>query len=832
MGSIGEPTCQVPSRPAGKAAPRYVFQITRPLNGKRLGVRAVISSNIFRHLHCISTLFLPSFHRQPFPSIPFVLVETATMNERAWMATTRYRNGSDMGRPNAYQERDEFDNPAIVVASRLHPGGKERFLRTQGHTVRPPRDTLGGSSLPPSRTLPVESRTSPSTSFDRRSGPDEESHLTEVPFDMTDDDDDVTGRPGRTPPSTSGSIAAAQQRRLQPLIALPQVSGYEYSIKGPRYSSPSPVRIPYRSPSTGSTGYEDGRRDRSEGYSGPIEEEEEEKQRRRSWEEEDTNHSRSRRMDLSSSHHRRAHYTQRGYNQWEKVDTALAVPPSEYTARGRRRESPLMDEQDPFHGLDVDNVGGGDEDDNYDNDDIPQPLPVPLPTIRPRGTMMPLTDETSTEDDGISKRRSRTNLQERSQQAWKSRQRKNSFPKKPPVDNRGGASGEMREPVKERALHKVSFGGKNDVQYYDPPVSEVTDQSFEDEKSLNSEYTKTVESELEDMIKDVLFIGNPNTSRPGRRKYKFKHEVKKRLREMDEMGTTASSRSEPLETLDELDEDTVEGSRSRDVKASMPPTSQSSESSSRKEAVITKQSKNTRQNRTSSKSARNPNELDGLSEAEATLWNFVEGGMTVVSTALGLLPTIASDPTSQQGRDGYQVGDDFCAEPLLPLGDCSGGGRARPVVGGRKRTGTMSDVVENAQKMVDAQLMESVSVNWSGLMDFFVMPHIDTISPTPSRRNCRYRKIPATITLVHMIRPGDLPERCIFETSIDCPRDLWMDRHRREGDHFHWRGLPRTLASINFVCLLQSLFIRRKESSLMKTTISPLTRISKSVWWN
>ena len=323
--------------------------------------------------------------------------------------------------------------------------------------------------------------------------------------------------------------------------------------------------------------------------------------------------------------------------------------------------------------------------------------------------MVPLTDETSTEDDGISKRRSPTNLQERSQQAWKSRQRKNSFPKKPPVDNRGGASGEMREPVKERALHKVSFGGKNDVQYYDPPVSEVTDQSFEDEKSLNSEYTKTVESELEDMIKDVLFIGNPNTSRPGRRKYKFKHEVKKRLREMDEMGTTASSRSEPLETLDELDEDTVEGSRSRDVKASMPPTSQSSESSSRKEAVITKQSKNTRQNRTSSQSARNSNELDGLSEAEATLWNFVEGGMTVVSTALGLLPTIASDPTSQQGRDGYQVGDDFCAEPLLPLGDCSGGGRARPVVGGRKRTGTMSDVVENAQKMVDAQLTESVS---------------------------------------------------------------------------------------------------------------------------
>ena len=82
--------------------------------------------------------------------------------------------------------------------------------------------------------------------------------------------------------------------------------------------------------------------------------------------------------------------------------------------------------------------------------------------------------------------------------------------------------------------------------------------------------------------------------------------------------------------------------------------------------------------------------------------------MTVVSTALGLLPTIPSDPNSR-GRGDYQAGDDFCAEPMLQFVDCSASGRAVPV-GGRKRTGNMSEVVERSQNMVYAQLADNVSV--------------------------------------------------------------------------------------------------------------------------
>jgi len=205
-----------------------------------------------------------------------------------------------------------------------------------------------------------------------------------------------------------------------------------------------------------------------------------------------------------------------------------------------------------------------------------------------------------------------------------------------------------------------------------------------------------------------LFIGNPNTSRPGRRKYKYKHEVKKRLRDIDEMGTTTTDRHEEQQSEprdDELDEDLTNASSNRDGKTSTPQTSHSSESSARKKGV-SKQTKNTRQNQTSSKSTRNSNDLDGLSEAEATLWNLVEGGMAALG---GLLPGISPDPTSR-GRGDYQAGDDFCAEPMLSFVDCSSTGRAVPV-GGRKRTGNMADVIERSQNMVYAQLADNVSVN-------------------------------------------------------------------------------------------------------------------------
>jgi hypothetical protein len=74
----------------------------------------------------------------------------------------------------------------------------------------------------------------------------------------------------------------------------------------------------------------------------------------------------------------------------------------------------------------------------------------------------------------------------------------------------------------------VSFGKADTVHHYMPETEEDTYYSDED-RSLNSEYTKTLESEVEDVVKDFLLIGHEQHSRPGRRKFKHKHSVKKKL---------------------------------------------------------------------------------------------------------------------------------------------------------------------------------------------------------------------------------------------------------------------------------------------------------------
>jgi hypothetical protein len=74
----------------------------------------------------------------------------------------------------------------------------------------------------------------------------------------------------------------------------------------------------------------------------------------------------------------------------------------------------------------------------------------------------------------------------------------------------------------------VSFGKADTVHHYMPDTEEDTTYYSDEDRSLNSEYTKTLESEVEDVVKDFLLIGHEQHSRPGRRKFKHKHSVKKK----------------------------------------------------------------------------------------------------------------------------------------------------------------------------------------------------------------------------------------------------------------------------------------------------------------
>ena len=126
-------------------------------------------------------------------------------------------------------------------------------------------------------------------------------------------------------------------------------------------------------------------------------------------------------------------------------------------------------------------------------------------------------DETSIENYGTTSASQLTGLQERTYQAWKSRQKKNTTTR-------------LRNDSKSQSnkMSNVSFGASDTIHHFDPGVpdrykcdkEEEEDMSLD--RSLNSEYTKTLESEVEDMIKDILFIGNPQKSKPGRRKYRYK----------------------------------------------------------------------------------------------------------------------------------------------------------------------------------------------------------------------------------------------------------------------------------------------------------------------
>ncbi len=133
-------------------------------------------------------------------------------------------------------------------------------------------------------------------------------------------------------------------------------------------------------------------------------------------------------------------------------------------------------------------------------------------------------DETSIENYGAVSTSRLGGLQERSHQAWKSRQRKNGIMRSKNDDELQSQKGSV-----------VSFGVSDTIYHFDADIpkrhkrTNIEPEEMSLDRSLNSEYTKSLESEVEDVFKDILFIGSPHKSKPGRRKYRYKSENERKI---------------------------------------------------------------------------------------------------------------------------------------------------------------------------------------------------------------------------------------------------------------------------------------------------------------
>lgn len=116
------------------------------------------------------------------------------------------------------------------------------------------------------------------------------------------------------------------------------------------------------------------------------------------------------------------------------------------------------------------------------------------------------SDENSQEDNLES-------LQQRTRAAWKRKHRLNAAAASTLPKSDAGQS----PPV-------VSFGKNDIVHNYYPQDSVDVDDAFDNTTlgghSMNSLYTKSAESEVEDILKDIFMIGSGEGTNPGRRKFK------------------------------------------------------------------------------------------------------------------------------------------------------------------------------------------------------------------------------------------------------------------------------------------------------------------------
>ena len=180
------------------------------------------------------------------------------------------------------------------------------------------------------------------------------------------------------------------------------------------------------------------------------------------------------------------------------------------------------------------------------------------------------TDDTDTSQEHEYGDRSPT-LQERAQAAWKLKRKSHlraaSADAPPPPITTTNNNHTTSPPM-------VSFDARDTIHHYQPDADTAEVTTLEgrssvdgpvslEGRSLESEYTKSMESEVEDALKDIFLIGNPKTSQPGRRKVKDNPRIQQQLR------TTTEDLSYEEETT--LEDETLEGDDDDDEDESSPP---------------------------------------------------------------------------------------------------------------------------------------------------------------------------------------------------------------------------------------------------------------------
>jgi hypothetical protein len=122
------------------------------------------------------------------------------------------------------------------------------------------------------------------------------------------------------------------------------------------------------------------------------------------------------------------------------------------------------------------------------------------------------------------------------QAAWKRKSAQRTLPESAQrTSPQSPPKGSPKSPLK--ASPSVSFGKDNAIQYFDPDPYDTIEETLDtsrtslEGRSLNSWYTKSAESEVEDIIKDIFLIGDSSKSRPGRRKLKHSAVAKQRARD-------------------------------------------------------------------------------------------------------------------------------------------------------------------------------------------------------------------------------------------------------------------------------------------------------------
>jgi hypothetical protein len=135
-----------------------------------------------------------------------------------------------------------------------------------------------------------------------------------------------------------------------------------------------------------------------------------------------------------------------------------------------------------------------------------------------------------------------TTLQQRAQAAWK---RKKALQQQQQLQQQTLVPVAASTTNTTATTPMVSFGKDDVVHNYDPhqnqnEISADVDTTTLDSttlggRSINSLYTKSAESEVEDLIKDIFMIGSGEATNPGRRKIKHNPRVQEKLqRRIDE----------------------------------------------------------------------------------------------------------------------------------------------------------------------------------------------------------------------------------------------------------------------------------------------------------